>query len=83
MAIIEPLIGLDALVEFLKFACWGLVVSTINKKEDDDDPKTSNKDMNEARVSTVIVCLFLKSFGYPPISYQTVRYNEKIKLTSE
>lgn len=39
--------GLDALVEFLKFACWGLVVSTINKKEDDEDPKTSNKDMNE------------------------------------
>ena len=24
--------GLDALVDFLKFACWGLVVSTINVK---------------------------------------------------
>ena len=38
--------GLDALVDFLKFACWGLVVATINVKDDEDDEKT-NKELHD------------------------------------
>jgi len=40
--------GLDALVDFLKFACWGLIVATINVKDnEDDDQKTNNKELHD------------------------------------